>query len=84
MAEKKDEFEKKKGEKRMVVIDGNHLIHRAFYAIQAPLKTSSGEQTNAIYGFASMLLNIIELDQPDYIALTFDEHAPTFRHEKHE
>ena len=84
MAEEKDEFTKKKGEKRLVVIDGNHLIHRAFYAIQAPLKTSSGEQTNAIFGFASMLLNLIEAEQPDYIALTFDEHAPTFRHEKHE
>lgn len=84
MAEEKDEFKKKKGEKRLVVIDGNHLIHRAFYAIQNPLKTSSGEQTNAIYGFASMLLNIIEAEEPDYIAVTFDEHAPTFRHEKYE
>lgn len=70
--------------KRFVVIDGNHLIHRAFYAIQAPLKTSNGEQTNAIYGFASMLLNIIEQEHPDYIAMTFDERAPTFRHEAHE
>lgn len=79
-----EEQHKKSGEKRLVVIDGNHLIHRAFYAIQAPLKTSSGEQTNAIYGFASMLLNIIETEEPDFIAVTFDEHAPTFRHEKHE
>ena len=79
-----DLLEKKKGEKRLVVIDGNHLIHRAFYAIQAPLKTSKGEQTNAIFGFASMLLNLIESDKPDFIVLTFDEHAPTFRHEKHE
>lgn len=75
--------EKKRGEKRLVVIDGNHLIHRAFYAIQNPLKTSSGEQTNAIYGFASMLLNIIELEKPDYIAMTFDPQVPTFRHEVH-
>ena len=67
-----------------MVIDGNHLIHRAFYAIQNPLKTSSGEQTNAVYGFASMLINIIEIEKPDYIAMTFDEHAPTFRHEMHE
>lgn len=67
--------------KRFVVIDGHHLIHRAFYAIQNPLKTSSGEQTNAIYGFASMLLNIIEVETPDYIAMTFDEKAPTFRHD---
>jgi len=64
-----------------VVIDGNHLIHRAYHAIQSPLKTSGGEQTNAIYGFASMLLNIIEIEKPDYIAMTFDEKAPTFRHE---
>lgn len=67
-----------------MVIDGNHLIHRAFYAIQNPLKTSSGEQTNAIYGFASMLLNIIEVEKPDYIAMTFDEKAPTFRHDMNE
>jgi len=79
-----DESHKKSGEKRLVVIDGNHLIHRAFYAIQAPLKTSSGEQTNALYGFASMLLNILETEEPDYIAMTFDEKAPTFRHDKHE
>jgi len=75
---------KKPGEKRLVIIDGNHLIHRAFHAIQAPLKTSSGEPTNAIYGFASMLLNILDLEKPDYIALTFDEKAPTFRHDAHE
>lgn len=74
----------KRDKKRFVIIDGNHLIHRAFHAIQAPLKTSSGEQTNAIYGFASMLLNIIEIEKPDYIAMTFDEKAPTFRHEMHE
>lgn len=74
----------KRVKKRFVVIDGNHLIHRAFYAIQNPLKTSSGEQTNAIYGFASMLINIIEVEKPDYIAMTFDPHAPTFRHEMHE
>ncbi|MDH5597177.1 MAG: hypothetical protein OEY44_03670 [Candidatus Peregrinibacteria bacterium] len=74
----------KRVKKRFVVIDGNHLIHRAFYAIQNPLMTSSGEQTNAVYGFASMLLNIIEVEEPDYIAMTFDPHAPTFRHEMHE
>lgn len=74
----------KRDKDRFVVIDGHHLIHRAFYAIQNPLKTSSGEQTNGIYGFASMLLNIIELERPDFIAMTFDEHAPTFRHELQE
>lgn len=66
------------------MIDGHHLIHRAFYAIQNPLKTSFGEQTNAVFGFASMLLNIIEMEKPDFLAMTFDEKAPTFRHEMHE
>lgn len=74
----------KRDKKRFVVIDGHHLIHRAFHAIQNPLKTSFGEQTNGIYGFASMLLNIIDLEEPDYIAMTFDEKAPTFRHELHD
>lgn len=68
---------------KLVVIDGNHLIHRAFHAIQADLKTSQGEPTNAIYGFASMLLNIITLEKPSYLVVTFDERAPTFRHEAH-
>lgn len=71
-------------QKRLVVIDGNHLIHRAFYAIQSPMHTSKGEQTNATYGFTSMLLNIIEHEKPNYIAMTFDEKAPTFRHDEHE
>jgi DNA polymerase I len=77
-----DSFKKKSGEKRFVIIDGNNLIHRAFHAIKSLLKTSSGEQTNAVFGFASILLNIIEAEKPDYIALTFDERAPTFRHEE--
>lgn len=72
------------GKKRLVVIDGNHLIHRAFHAIQANLATSSGELTNALFGFSSMLLNILEAEHPDYLAVTFDERAPTFRHEAHE
>ncbi|MFH1012524.1 MAG: 5'-3' exonuclease H3TH domain-containing protein [Candidatus Peregrinibacteria bacterium] len=70
--------------KHLVIIDGNHLVHRAFHAIQAKLTTSAGEPTNALFGFASMLLNIIEADHPDYLVVAFDEHAPTFRHEAHE
>lgn len=71
------------GEKRLVIIDGNHLIHRAFYAIQAKLTTGSGEPTNALYGFASILFNILEAEHPDFLVVTFDERAPTFRHEAH-
>jgi DNA polymerase I len=70
--------------KCMIIIDGNHLIHRAFYAIKTPLKTSNGEQANAVYGFASILLNIIDQEKPAYLVLTFDEKGPTFRHEMDE
>ena len=70
--------------KKFIIIDGNHLIHRAFHAIKADLKTSKGEHTNAIFGFASILLNIISFEKPDYLAVTFDEKAPTFRHEAHD
>lgn len=73
-----------KNKKKLIIVDGNHLVHRAFYAIRAPLKTSAGEPTNAIYGFASMILNILERDEPDYFIVTFDEHGPTFRHEMHD
>jgi DNA polymerase-1 len=75
---------KKPGEKRFCLIDGNHLIHRAFHAISAPLTTSKGEPTNALFGFTSIMLNVIELLEPECMAMTFDEKAPTFRHEMQE
>lgn len=64
---------------KIFLIDGNHLVHRSFYAIK-PLFTRSGEQTNALFGFFSILLNLIEKENPKYLAVTFDEKAPTFRH----
>jgi len=67
---------------KLFLIDGNHLVHRSFYAIR-PLFTKSGEQTNAIFGFFSIILNLIEKEHPKYLAVTFDEKAPTFRHEEH-
>ncbi len=67
----------------LAVVDGNHLIHRAFHAIQAPLATRSGEPTNALYGFAGMMLNILEKEHPTHLVVAFDEKAPTFRHEAH-
>jgi len=65
--------------KKLVVIDGNAIIHRSFHALP-PLSTKSGELVNAVYGFASTLLSVIEKFQPDYIIATFDLAAPTFRH----
>lgn len=64
---------------KLILIDGNAIIHRAFHAIP-PFKTSQGLQVNAIYGFASILLNILNREKPDYIAVAFDLKGPTFRH----
>jgi DNA polymerase-1 len=68
--------------KKLVVIDGNAIIHRSFHALP-PLMTKSGELVNAVYGFASTLLSVIEKFQPDYIIATFDLKAPTFRHKEY-
>ncbi len=68
-------------EERIIIIDGNSLVNRAFYALP-PLATSDGIQTNAIYGFLTMLLRVMEDYNPDYIGVAFDKRAPTFRHKK--
>ncbi len=66
--------------KRIVIIDGNSLINRAFYAMQRPMITKEGIYTQGIYGFVNML-NKIENDyEPEYITVAFDLKAPTFRH----
>jgi len=67
---------------KVILIDGNAIVHRAFHAIP-PFKTSKGELVNAVYGFFSMLLNIISGNKPDYIAVAFDT-GKTFRHEASE
>ena len=63
---------------RLVLIDGYSLMHRAFYAI--PALSKDGVYTNALFGFFNMLLKIIADAQPDYLIVTLDAHAPTFRH----
>ena len=73
------------GRKKLVLIDGNALVHRAFHALaQANLTSPAGEPTGAVYGFAVMLLNIFTKLKPDYIAVAFDTSAPTFRHKEYE
>ncbi len=69
--------------KRIVIIDGNSLINRAFYALP-PLTTREGQHTNAIYGFMTMLLRLLEDYNPQYIGVAFDKRAPTFRHKQYE
>ena len=69
--------------KTLIAVDGNSLMHRAFYAL--PLLTKSdGEYTNAVYGFFSMLISAITTHQPDYLAIAFDKKGKTFRHEMFE
>ncbi len=68
---------------KLVLIDGNSLINRAFYALPL-LKNSSGEYSNAVYGFCNILLKLIETEQPKYMAVAFDMGHPTFRHQMFE
>ena len=65
---------------RIIIIDGNSLVNRAFYAIQRPMITKEGIYTQGIYGFLSMLYKIQEDYSPDYAAVAFDLKEPTFRH----
>jgi DNA polymerase-1 len=69
--------------KKLMIIDGNAIVHRAYHAIP-PLTTKDGIVVNAVYGFVSMLLKVLHELKPDYIAVTFDEAGPTFRHKKYE
>ncbi len=67
--------------KRIIAIDGNSLVNRAYYAIQRPMITKEGLYTHAVYGFISMLNKINNDYNPDYMLIAFDRKAPTFRHE---
>lgn len=68
---------------RLLVIDGNSIVNRAFYGIKL-LTTKSGYYTNAIYGFLNILLKNQDLCNPDAVAVAFDVHAPTFRHKMYD
>lgn len=64
-----------------MLLDGNSLAYRAFFALPTDMATASGQVTNAVYGFTSMLVNLLKDHQPDGIAVAFDRPEPTFRHE---
>ena len=68
--------------KKLILIDGHALVHRAFHALPPTLNSPKGVPTNAVFGFTSVLLKMIKDLKPDYIAATFDLAAPTFRHEE--
>ncbi|HEX4819409.1 MAG TPA: DNA polymerase I [Acidimicrobiales bacterium] len=66
---------------KLMLIDGNSLTYRAFFALPTDITLASGQVTNAVYGFTSMLLNLVRDHQPDGIGVAFDRPEPTFRHE---
>ena len=68
--------------KKLVLIDGNSIMNRAFYGIMGSktLTTKDGKYTNAIYGFLAILFKLLEDEKPEYIAVSFDLKAPTARH----
>ncbi len=67
---------------RLFLLDGHSLSYRAFYALPDTLATRTGQVTNAVYGFTSMLIKLLGEEKPDYIAVAFDTGAPTERIEK--
>ncbi|MBQ5533688.1 MAG: hypothetical protein IIU07_00095 [Lachnospiraceae bacterium] len=68
---------------KILLIDGHSMLNRGYYGV--PLLTNSkGVHTNAVLGFLNIMFKVISEEAPDYIAVAFDEHAPTFRHEMYE
>ena len=70
------------GSEKLMIIDGNSILNRAFYGLQGAnlLAASTGLHTNAIYGFLNILNKFLEEDKPQYLCVAFDLKAPTFRH----
>ncbi|MFP5488157.1 MAG: DNA polymerase I [Acidimicrobiia bacterium] len=64
-----------------LLVDGNSLTYRAFFALPSDMATASGQVTNAVFGFTSMLINVIKDHRPDGMLVAFDRPEPTFRHE---
>lgn len=69
--------------KRLVLVDGHAILHRAYHAFPLTLRTRKGEIVNAVYGFTRILLTVLKELQPDYIIVAFDRPEPTFRHKEY-
>ncbi len=67
---------------KLVLVDGHALVYRAYFALPSSMATAKGELTNAVFGFTSMLLNVLRDEEPEYLAVTFDL-GRTFRHEEY-
>ena len=68
---------------KLVLIDGHSILNRAFFGLP-DLTNSQGVHTNAVYGFLNIMFKILEEEQPDYLTVAFDVHAPTFRHKMYD
>ncbi len=68
---------------KLLLLDGNSLTYRAFFALPTDMATSSGQVTNAVFGFTSMLVNLLKDHRPDGVLVAFDRPEPTFRHEQY-
>ncbi len=66
----------------VMLVDGNSLAYRAFFALPEDMVTASGQVTNAVYGFTMMLFTLLRDHRPDRVAVAFDRPEPTFRHER--
>ncbi|WP_419851258.1 DNA polymerase I [Candidatus Poriferisocius sp.] len=66
----------------VMLVDGNSLVYRAFFAVPEDMTTASGQVTNAVYGFTRMLLTLLRDHGPDRVGVAFDRREPTFRHER--
>src|SRR5712691_10280907 len=68
----------------LLLLDGHSLAYRAFFALPAEnFLTTTGQPTNAVYGFTAMLINVLRDERPTHIAVAFDRSEPTFRHEQY-
>jgi DNA polymerase-1 len=69
---------------RLLLLDGHSLAYRAFFALPAEnFATTTGQPTNAVYGFTAMLINVLRDEKPTHVAVAFDRSEPTFRHEQY-
>src|ERR1700752_2319187 len=69
--------------RKLMLLDGHSLAYRAFFALPDTLVTSSGQITNAVYGFTAMLIKMLGDEKPDGVAVCFDRGRPAFRHERY-
>ncbi len=69
--------------KHLVIVDGHHLMYRAYWAIPRTMKNAKGQQTNIAFGMASMFMAILKTEQPDSLLFCFDADEDTFRHKQY-